>query len=67
MVEECGPVTVYAQESRIVFMVRVRFASVIVRARSIRIGFWLPCRIKDSSFREEIHGPGAFGYYRTIG
>ncbi|MFQ6044883.1 MAG: hypothetical protein ACE5PT_00810 [Gemmatimonadales bacterium] len=33
LVRECGPVTVYAQKTRIVFMVRVRFAGVTVRKR----------------------------------
>jgi hypothetical protein len=64
MVEACGPVTVYAQKSRIVFMVQVRFASVTVRARSIRVGFWLPWRIEEGGFTEEVYGPRAFGYHR---
>jgi Domain of unknown function (DUF5655) len=40
-----GPLTVYAQKTRIVFMVRVRFASVVVRKRSLDFALWLTRRI----------------------
>ena len=66
MVEACGPVTMYAQKTRIVFMVRVRFASVTVRARSIRVGFWLPRLLDDPTFTVEVYGPRAYGYYRVV-
>jgi hypothetical protein len=40
----CGPVTVYAQKTRIVFMVRVRFGGAVVRAGHLDAGLWLKRR-----------------------
>jgi len=39
--EACGPVTIYAQKTRIVIQARVRFASVVVRAGFLDVGVWL--------------------------
>ena len=39
--ESCGPVTIYAQKTRIVIQARVRFAGVVVRAGFIDAGLWL--------------------------
>lgn len=39
-----GPVTIYAQKSRIVFMVRVRFLSVYVHKTWLGAGIWLKRR-----------------------
>jgi hypothetical protein len=36
-----GPVTAYAQKSRIVFMTRVRFAGVTTRSRHLNAHLWL--------------------------
>jgi hypothetical protein len=36
-----GPVTVYAQKTRIVFQVEVRFVSVQVRQHCLDVGLWL--------------------------
>lgn len=36
-----GPVTVYAQKSRIVFQARTRFASVVTRKKWLLLQFWL--------------------------
>jgi hypothetical protein len=44
LAESCGPVTVYAQKSRIVIQDRVRFASVVVRRRWLDAALWLKRR-----------------------
>ncbi|MFQ5843747.1 MAG: DUF5655 domain-containing protein [Planctomycetota bacterium] len=46
LAESCGPVTVYAQKTRIVFQVRVRFASAVPRKRWLNCGFWLTRRAR---------------------
>jgi hypothetical protein len=51
----CGPVTVYAQKTRIVIQARVRFAGAVVRREWLDAGLWLKrrvthpkvCRIED--------------------
>jgi hypothetical protein len=53
MVKKCGPVTVYAQKTRIVFQVRVRFAGAVIRKKWIEGGFWLKRRIEHPRFRVE--------------
>ena len=44
IVRSCGKVTIYAQKSRIVCMVDVRFGHAIVRKSSIECGLWLDRR-----------------------
>lgn len=57
----CGPVTIYAQKSRIVIQARVRFAGAMVRSRYLDATLWLkraaphPRLIRTESF-------GALGY-----
>ena len=41
----CGPVTIYAQKTRIVFQTRVRFAAVMVRKRHLDTHLWLRRRV----------------------
>lgn len=41
----CGPVTVYAQKTRIVIQSRVRFAGAVVRVGHLDAGLWLRRRI----------------------
>ena len=61
MTRTLGPVTVYAQKTRIVFMVRVRFASVVVRLRSLDFALWLSRRIDHPRrVRVEVFGPRIF-------
>jgi hypothetical protein len=56
-----GPLTVYAQKTRIVFMVRVRFASVVVRKRSLDFALWLTRRVDHPRRgRTEVFGPRIF-------
>ena len=45
LVERCGPVTVIAQKTRIVLMVRVRFAGAIVLRDRVRLNFALIRRL----------------------
>ena len=40
-VRKCGPITVVSQKTRIVFMVRVRFAGAIIRKDWVEAGLWL--------------------------
>jgi hypothetical protein len=54
----CGPVTVYAQKTRIVMMVRVRFASLVVRKGSLDLGLWLTRKVAHPLLvRTEVFGP----------
>jgi hypothetical protein len=43
-IEACGPVTAYAQKTRIVFQVRARFAGAVPRRKWLDCGFWLKRR-----------------------
>jgi hypothetical protein len=45
LAKSCGPVTIYAQKSRIVFMVRVRFAGAIVHRTWLEGTLWLRRRV----------------------
>ena len=57
-----GPVTVYAQKSRIVFMVRVRFGGVTVKKQWLDFGLWLTRRVHHPLLtRMEVFGPHSFG------
>lgn len=53
---DCGPVTVYAQKTRIVFQRRVRFGGAVVRKGWVEAGLWLrrpiahPLLIRSESF-----------------
>ncbi len=44
LAKACGPVTVYAQKTRIVLQARIRFASVVVRRDWLDAGIWLKRR-----------------------
>jgi hypothetical protein len=59
---QCGPVTVYAQKTRIVFMVQVRFASVRVQKSWLVCGLWLTHRVEHPLLvKTEVFGPNSFG------
>lgn len=51
LIEECGPVTVYAQKTRIVFQVRARFAGATPHKKWLDCGFWLKRRASHSLIR----------------
>ena len=59
-----GPVTVYAQKTRIVMMVRVRFAGAVVRSSYLVVGLWLKRRVEHPRLRRvEFIPPGEFVHY----
>lgn len=47
----CGPVTVYAQKTRIVIQARVRFAGAVVRRSYLDASLWLHRRIEHPRLR----------------
>ena len=57
----CGPVTVYAQKSRIVIQARVRFAGAIVRADYLDATLWLKRPAQHPRLRRT-ESFGALGY-----
>lgn len=57
----CGPVTVYAQKTRIVLQARVRFAGAVVRGEWLDAGLWLRRRI-DHPRVHRIEDFGRLGY-----
>jgi hypothetical protein len=60
-VTSCGPVTVYAQKTRIVCQVRVRFGSAYVRRRWIDVALWLRHREDHRCLiKVETYGPKVF-------
>ncbi len=65
----CGPVTVYAQKTRIVFMVRVRFGSVIVRKSCLDLGLWMVGRVAHPLLmKTEVFGPRSYyPHFRLTG
>jgi hypothetical protein len=50
LVKKCGPVTVYAQKTRITFQVRVRFAGAVVKKNWIEGGVWLKRKVEHPRF-----------------
>ena len=62
--QTCGPLTIYAQKTRIVFMVRVRFGGVITRKRWPYLALWLTRTIEHPRLRRvEIFGPSSYGHH----
>ena len=51
LVRKCGPVTMYAQETRIVFQARARFASALPRHHWLDCALWLKRRVELPRFR----------------
>jgi hypothetical protein len=59
-----GPVTVYAQKTRIVMQGRVRFAGAVVRKDWLDAGMWLKRRIKHPRLvRTESFGSLGYGHH----
>lgn len=54
-VRSCGPVTRLVQKSRVVFMVRVRFAGCYPRKSHLVLGFFLKRRISNPRFWKVEH------------
>lgn len=60
----CGPVTVYAQKTRIVIQARVRFAGVVVRRDWLDAGLWLKRRVEHPCLtRVESFGRLGYGHH----
>lgn len=68
MVESCGGVTCYPQKSRIVFMVRMRFAGCNTSRDSLRCALLLPRRYEHAKCLEKIeqYGGNSYGHYFRI-
>lgn len=62
LLEACGPVTIYAQKTRIIAMVRVRFAGAVVSRRWIDLRLWLPHRIEHRALHRIEPYPRGFGH-----
>jgi hypothetical protein len=57
-VKRCGPVTIYAQKSRITFQTRARFTNIVVRKRWMECSLWLKRRVESPLFhRVDEFGP----------
>jgi hypothetical protein len=64
MVEACGPVTIYPEQSRIVCQVRVRFAGVVPRQRDLDVGVWLTRPVQHAKLRRtELIPPSTFVHH----
>jgi hypothetical protein len=57
LAKACGPVTVYAQKTRIVFQTRVRFAGAVVRQGWVDASMWL----KRRAAHPRLHRTESFG------
>ncbi|MGH7547271.1 MAG: DUF5655 domain-containing protein [Gemmatimonadales bacterium] len=67
LVRSCGPVTVYAQKTRIVFQARARFTSVVVRRGWLEGAVWLKRRLALPRFhRIEKIPPGDYVHYFSL-
>ena len=63
VIKGCGPVTCYAQKTRIVFQRRVRLANVTVRRSGIDVGLWLRRRVSHPALhRTESYGTLGYGH-----
>ena len=64
MARRCGPVTVYAQKTRIVIQARVRFAGAVVRNHWLDASIWLKRRAEHARLtRIEDFGHLGFGHH----
>jgi hypothetical protein len=60
----CGPITVYAQKTRIVFQARVRFAGAVIHDDWLDAALWLRRRVEHSCLhRIESFGRLGFGVH----
>jgi hypothetical protein len=61
LAKACGPVTVYAQKTRIVFQTRVRFAGAVVRREWVDATMWLKRRARHPRL-SGVEDLGRLGY-----
>jgi hypothetical protein len=68
MVERCGPVIEIPQKTRLVYMVRMRFAGFTVRKSGLRVGLILTRRLPADPrlVKVETFGPHSIGHYFDI-
>lgn len=67
MVRSCGPVTMIPQKTRVVFMVRVRFAGAYPRKKYLLFGFALPRKVKHPRlYKYERYAPHFQGHLFKI-
>lgn len=67
IVRECGPATVYAQKTRIVFQGEVRFAGVMPRKHWLDVALWLTRRYDHPALRKiEFIPPSAYSHHLRI-
>jgi hypothetical protein len=57
----CGPVTAYAQKTRLVIQARVRFAGAVVRVGYLDAGLWLHRRVEHPRLRR-VEDFGSLGF-----
>ncbi len=63
LVEDCGPMTVYAQKTRIVCQARVRFAGAMPKKHWLDVGLWLKRRAEHLRVhRVEFIPPGDYSH-----
>jgi len=63
VVENCGPVEVIPQKTRIAIQAEVRFAGCIVRKRWLLANLWLTRRVSHPKLqRVEEYGPRSYGH-----
>lgn len=63
LVRGMGPVTIYAEKTRIVCMVRARFAGAIARTKWLECGMWLRRKAEHPRLHKiEQYGPDSFGH-----
>jgi Domain of unknown function (DUF5655) len=64
LARKCGPVTVYAQKTRIVIQARVRFAGGVPHRDHFRAALWLKLRARHRCLsRVESFGSLGYGHY----
>ncbi len=64
LARSCGPVTVYAQKTRIVIMVRVRFAGAVTHPHWLDVSLWLTRKAEHPRLRRvEKYGPASYGHF----
>jgi hypothetical protein len=61
LARSCGPITVYAQKTRIVIQARVRFAGAVVRKRWLDAGLWLKRKVEHPRL-VRVESFGRLGY-----
>ena len=69
LIQQCGPVTVIPQKTRIAIQARVRFAGGVARKTTFDAALWLTRRAEHRCLRRvEAFGPNSYGlHFRLTG